>query len=65
MLDLQLAAARERRSARGGERSHAGLIGLVVIMAGAAVALWLLMTMLEEMRPSRAEESEPVAGAVE
>jgi hypothetical protein len=53
LLDMQLAAARERRNAKGNSRSHAGIIGLAVILGGAALALWMLMFMLEEMRPEK------------
>jgi hypothetical protein len=63
MLDIQLAAVRERRSAKGAGRSNAGLIGLVVIVAGAAVALWILMEMLEQMRPQRQENQPPIVAS--
>ena len=55
LLDIQLAAARDRRNATGSKRSSAGMIGLAVIVAGAAFALWILMTMLDQMRPQQRE----------
>ena len=51
LIELQVASARERRLARDSGRGRAGTIGLVVIVGGAAIALWLLMLLLEPMRP--------------
>ncbi len=55
VLDMQMAASRERRLARESSRSRTGLIGIVVILVGAAVALGMLMMLLEQMRPERRE----------
>ena len=51
LLEMQVAAARERRAARATTRSKAGLIGIFVIAGGAAIALWVLLLVLEQMRP--------------
>lgn len=57
VLDMQMAASRERRLARESGRSRTGLIGIVVILVGAAIALGMLMMMLEQMRPERRESA--------
>lgn len=51
LLDMQMAASRQRRMADESTRSRTGMIGIVVIVIGAAVALGMLMMMLEQMRP--------------
>ena len=53
MLEAQLAASRAQRTSQNSSRSKTGLIGVIVI--GAAVALWMLMVMLEQMRPQHNE----------
>ena len=58
LLEMQVAAARERRAAREGVRKHTGAIGLFIIMAGGAFALWMLTVLLEQMRPQRGERKE-------
>lgn len=63
LLEFQVAAARERRAARDTSRSKAGTIGLFIIVGGAAVALWMLMMLLEQMRPQRAERMESASVA--
>jgi hypothetical protein len=66
LLEMQVAAARERRAARETKRGNAGLIGLSIIVAGAAIALWMLTVLLEQMRPQRADRRESAsAGAIE
>ncbi|MEO6740041.1 MAG: hypothetical protein ABIP20_07305 [Chthoniobacteraceae bacterium] len=66
LLEVQVAAARERRAAREGRRSKVGTIGLFIIIGGAALALWVLTLLLEEMRPQRGERKESgAAPAVE
>ncbi len=63
VLELQLASARERRLARDAGRGKAGTLGIVVIVAGAAVALWVLSAMLEQMRPQHGERMESAGAA--
>jgi hypothetical protein len=58
LLDMQVASARERRIARDAGRGRAGTIGLVVIVGGAAIALWMLSLLLEQMRPQHGERME-------
>jgi hypothetical protein len=55
LLELQVEEARGRRAAREAGRGKAGTIGLVLIIGGAAIALWMLMVLLEQMRPQRGE----------
>jgi len=55
LLESQVAAARARRAARETSRSRAGAIGLFLIIGGAVIALWMLMVLLEQMRPGRGE----------
>ena len=55
LLETQVAAARERRMARESGRGKAGTIGLFIIIAGAAFALWMLTLLLENVRPQRGE----------
>ena len=62
LLEAQVADARSRRAARETNRSKAGTIGLFLIVGGAAIALWMLMILLEQMRPQRGERNES-AGA--
>ena len=63
LLETQVAAARERRAARETSRSKAGTIGLFIIVGGATIALWMLMLLLEQMRPQRAERRESASTA--
>ncbi len=58
LLEMQVAAARERRAAREQGRSHAGTIGIFIIVAGAAFALWMLTVLLDQMRPQHGERKE-------
>ncbi len=58
LLEMQVAAARERRMSRETSRSKAGTIGLFIIIAGAALALWVLTLLLGQMRPQRGEANE-------
>ena len=58
LLETQVSAARDRRAARETSRSKAGMIGLFIIVGGAAIALWMLMLLLEQMRPEHAEHRE-------
>ncbi len=60
LLELQVAAARERRTSGEIRRSKAGTIGIFVIIGGAALALWILTLLLEQMRPQRGEPHEVV-----
>ena len=55
MLEAQIAASRSQRTSQNSSRSKTGLIGVIVIVIGAAVALWMLMVMLEQMRPQHNE----------
>lgn len=55
LIEAQVAAARERRVAREASQSKAGVVGLFIIVGGAAIALWMLMVLLEQMRPQRGE----------
>lgn len=52
LLEMQVAAARQRRSMQEGGHRKAGVIGLLAIVGGAAIALWLMLSVLEQMRPS-------------
>jgi hypothetical protein len=58
LLEMQVAAARERRAARETGRSKAGLVAIFVIAGGAAVALWVLSVLLDQMRPQREQSAE-------
>ena len=61
MLDLQLAASRERRAGRGGGSSRTTFrVGaLVLVLAVLFAALWALSFLIEEMRPAQ-REGQPV-----
>ncbi|MEO6787790.1 MAG: hypothetical protein ABI318_16820 [Chthoniobacteraceae bacterium] len=66
LLEMQVAAARERRATRDAGRSKAGLVGIFIIAGGATIALWVLSLMLEQMRPHRGERTESArAGTIE
>jgi hypothetical protein len=52
-------ASRQRRTARESGLSKNGVIGIVIILVGAAIALGMLMMMLEQMRPQGAEGNRP------
>ena len=56
LIETQVAAARSRREARETSRGRAGTIGLFIIVGGAAIALWILMLLLDQMRPQHAEQ---------
>ena len=56
LLEVQIAASRAKRNFQNSSRSKTGLIGVMLIVIGAAVALWMLMVMLEQMRPQHAGE---------
>lgn len=58
LLEAQVAAARVRRAARESGRGYAGSVGLFIIVAGAAFALWMLTVLLDQMRPQRGERKE-------
>ena len=61
LLEGQIAASRARRATPDSTRSKAGLIGVMIIVCGAAFALWVLMTMLEQMRPQHGGQPAPTA----
>lgn len=63
LLEMQLAEARSRRTARESGRGKAGTIGLVVIVGGAAIALWVLLLVLEQMRPQHGMRREGAGAA--
>ena len=58
LLEAQVADARNRRTARETSRGKAGTIGLFIIVGGATIALWMLMLLLDQMRPQRGERKE-------
>ena len=57
LLDIQLTATRERRTASESNRTTFRVLALAFIVIGAAVSLWVLMYVLEEMRPQKNNES--------
>lgn len=60
MLDIQLAASRNKRTAETSNRNAMRIFAIAFIVIGAALALWVLMYMLEEMRPEK-PMAEPTA----
>lgn len=62
LLEVQIAASRSKRTSQNPSRGKTGLIGVILIVIGAAVALWMLMVMLEQMRPQHPGESAPTSG---
>ncbi len=58
LLESQVAVARTRRAARESSRGRAGTIGLSIIVGGAAIALWMLLLLLEQMRPQQSAPRE-------
>ncbi len=64
LLEQQVADARDRRTARETSRSKAGTIGLFIIVGGAAIALWMLMLLLDQMRPQRGERRESASAGI-
>ena len=58
LLETEVTAARARRSTQEAGRGKAGTIGLFIIVGGAAIALWVLLLRLEQMRPQRGERRE-------
>ena len=61
LLEVQVAAARQRRATHETSRRKAGTIGLFIIIGGAALALWILTLLLEQMRPQRGGRTEKAA----
>ena len=58
LLETQVIAARERRATRESGRGYAGSVGIFIIVAGAAFALWMLTMVLDQMRSQRGERKE-------
>ena len=53
LLDVQMEASRRARSTGKESRTSMRILSIGIIVVVAFVALWLLMMMLEEMRPSK------------
>ena len=64
LIETQVAAARSLRAARETSRGKAGTIGLFIIVGGAAIALWILLLLLEQMRPQHAEHRGNASAAI-
>lgn len=62
LLEMQVTAARERRAARETGRRTVGTVGLIIIIGGAAFALWMLSLLLGQMRPARGGNQENADG---
>lgn len=60
LLDAQMVASRQRRESQGTNRTAVRIFLLGFIVVGAALALWVLMYMLEEMRPNREAAPQPM-----
>ena len=60
MLDLQMEASRQTRSDRPNNRTLMRILSLGIVLLILFGALWVLMTMLEDVRANRAEEAVPV-----
>ncbi len=54
LLDVQLMASRQKRTELDSGRNSMRIFAIIFIVFGAAIALWVLMYMLEEMRPEKA-----------
>ena len=53
MLDLQMQSSRQLRANRGKGRSGMRVLSIAIILGVMTLALWVLMTVLEEMRPQK------------
>ena len=53
LLDVQMEASRRARDTRKESRASMRILSIGIIVVVAFVALWLLMMMLEEMRPAK------------
>lgn len=62
LIEMQVTAARERRAARETGRRTVGTVGLIIIIGGAAFALWMLSLLLGQMRPARGGNQENADG---
>jgi hypothetical protein len=61
MLDLQMETSRQLRANRGDKRSPMRTLTIAIILLVMMAALWVLMMILEEMRPVKnGGEAEPV-----
>jgi flagellar biogenesis protein FliO len=60
MLDLQMEASRQARTGRSNNRTTMRVLSLGIVLLILFGALWVLMTMLEDVRANRAEEAVPV-----
>jgi hypothetical protein len=60
MLDLQMEASRQTRSGRSNNRTTMRILSLGIVLLILFGALWVLMTMLDDVRANRAEETVPV-----
>lgn len=61
LLEGQIAASRAQRATLASNRSKAGFLGVIIIICGAAFALWMLMAMLEQMRPQHGTAPVPTS----
>jgi hypothetical protein len=59
MLDLQLEASRQARTNRKGSGNGMRVLSIAIILIATMAALWVLMTMLEEMRLERPPREVP------
>ena len=55
MLELQMENSRKSREQTSGNRSTMRIVSIAIILFVMAAALWILMTMLEEMRPVKGD----------
>jgi hypothetical protein len=62
LLDIQMAESRRKREAQATKSNTFRVLAMVIIVGGAALALWVLMYMLDEMRA--AKNSEGADGSV-
>jgi hypothetical protein len=54
MLDLQIQSARSQRAPKVAEKNHTiSFVVIGVIVVAGMIALWVMMSVLESMRPSR------------
>jgi hypothetical protein len=59
LLDAQMEVSRKSREGHKDSRTSMRILSIGIIVVVAFVALWLLMVMLEEMKPAKTESAVP------
>ena len=62
LLEAEINASRQRRVKDESSRRTIQVVSILVIVVGAAVALWVLISMLDDVRPAQRRGAPNVTG---